>query len=299
MNKVRMIIDILMTVLLPVLMAYSLVGEQAHEILGMLMFGLFVVHHVINRKWWTGLFRGKYNAVRILSTVVNIFLAVFMIMQPVSGILMSKYILKNVTIGGTASVMRTIHMTLAYWGFIMMSFHIGLHARMMVGKVAPKMKTAVRKGVTFLFIIGAVYGVYAFVHRGIVIIPQNQSIQWWRKQKKSCNNLRSLIDACKVYSSMKRYKEHLAKAKNPKLYAAEHADQLSAYDTSLTTLELNKVPTDLVSSDYIGELQKFLQSYEAEAAKIGQQIAENDQMMKEFVKVQRELNAYHNISDEI
>ena len=85
-----MIIDILMTMLLPVLMAYSLVGEQAHEILGMLMFGLFVVHHVImiNRKWWTGLFRGKYNAVRILSTVMNIFLAVFMIMQPVSGILM-------------------------------------------------------------------------------------------------------------------------------------------------------------------------------------------------------------------
>ena len=116
MNKVRMIIDILMTMLLPVLMAYSLVGEQAHEILGVLMFGLFVVHHVINRKWWTGLFRGKYNAVRILSTAVNIFLAVFMIMQPVSGILMSKYILKNVTLGGTASVMRTIHMTLAYWG---------------------------------------------------------------------------------------------------------------------------------------------------------------------------------------
>ena len=79
MNKVRMIIDILMTMLLPVLMAYSLVGEQAHEILGVLMFGFFVVHHVINRKWWTGLFRGKYNAVRILSTAVNIFLAVFMI----------------------------------------------------------------------------------------------------------------------------------------------------------------------------------------------------------------------------
>lgn len=119
------------------------------------------------------------------------------------------------------------------------------------------------------------------------------------KQRKSCNNLRNLIDACKVYSSTKRYKEHLAKAKNPKLYATEHADQLSAYDTALTTLELNKVPVDLVSSDYIGELQKFLQTYEAEAAKIEQQITENDQMLKEFVKVQHELNAYHNISDEI
>ena len=94
-------------------------------------------------------------------------------------------------------------------------------------------------------------------------------------------------------------KEHLDKAKNPKLYATDHADQLSAYDTALTTLELNKVPADLVSSDYIGELQKFLQTYEAEAAEIEQRIAENDQMIKEFVKVQRELNAYHNISDEI
>ena len=130
-----MIIDILMTVLLPILMAYSLVGEQAHEILGVLMFALFIAHHVINRKWWTGLFKGKYSAIRILSTAVNLFLSVFMIVQPVSGILMSKYILKNVTIGGTASVMRAIHMTLAYWGFIMMSFHIGLHARMMVGKL--------------------------------------------------------------------------------------------------------------------------------------------------------------------
>ena len=119
------------------------------------------------------------------------------------------------------------------------------------------------------------------------------------KQRKSCNNLRSLIDACKVYTSTKRYKEHFAKAKNPKLYATEHTDQLSAYDTALTTLELNKVPADLVNFDYIGELQKFLQTYQAEATKIEQQIVENDQMLKEFVKVQHELNAYHNISDEI
>ena len=167
MKKVRMIIDILMTVLLPVLMAYSLVGEQAHEILGLLMFALFIAHHVINRKWWTGLFKGKYNAVRILSTAVNLFLAVFMILQPVSGILMSKHVLKDLTITGTASMMRTIHMTLAYWGFIMMSFHIGLHAKMMAGKMTPKMKPAVRKSMAILFILIAAYGVYAFINRGI------------------------------------------------------------------------------------------------------------------------------------
>ena len=167
MKKVRMTIDILMTVLLPVLMAYSLVGEQAHEILGVLMFALFIAHHVINRKWWAGLFKGKYSAVRILSTAVNLFLAIFMILQPVSGILMSKYVLKDLTIAGTASMMRTIHMTFAYWGFIMMCFHIGLHAKMMVGKLAPEMKPVVRKGMAILFMLIAVYGVYAFINRGI------------------------------------------------------------------------------------------------------------------------------------
>ena len=119
------------------------------------------------------------------------------------------------------------------------------------------------------------------------------------KQEKSCNNLRSLIDACKVYASTKRYKEHLAKAKNSERYAAEHADQLSAYNSAITTLELNKVPTELVGSDYIGELQNFLQNYKAEAAKIEQRITENSQILHDLVKVQHELNSYHNINDEI
>ena len=106
MKKVRMTIDIMMVVLLPLLMAYSLIGENIHEVLGICMFALFIAHHVINRKWWPGIFtpkraeemngghfrhKGKYNAVRILNTVVNLLLAVFMLLQPVSGILMSKY----------------------------------------------------------------------------------------------------------------------------------------------------------------------------------------------------------------
>ena len=59
MKKARMIIDILMVMLLPLLMAYSLIGENIHEVLGVCMFALFIAHHVINRKWWTGLFKGK------------------------------------------------------------------------------------------------------------------------------------------------------------------------------------------------------------------------------------------------
>ena len=135
MKKARKYIDIMMVLLMPFLMAYSLIGENIHEVLGICMFALFIAHHVINRKWWTGIFKGKYNAVRILNTAVNLFLAVFMILQPISGILMSKYVLKEVTISGASSVLRTIHMTLAYWGFILMSFHLGLHIRMISARI--------------------------------------------------------------------------------------------------------------------------------------------------------------------
>ena len=101
------------------------------------------------------------------------------------------------------------------------------------------------------------------------------------------------MDACKVYSSTKRYKEHLAKTKSPEQYAISHAEQLSAYSDALTTLELNKVPLELAGPAYITELQKFLESYEAEAAKIEHQILENRLEEKELSNAQRQLDAYH------
>lgn len=45
---IRIIIDICMTICLLMLMAYSLVGEKAHEWIGMAMLILFVTHHILN-----------------------------------------------------------------------------------------------------------------------------------------------------------------------------------------------------------------------------------------------------------
>ena len=182
MKKARMIIDILMVILLPLLMAYSLIGENIHEVIGICMFAVFLAHHVINRKWWTGLFtpkragevssghfdrKGKYNAIRILNAVINLLLAVYMILQPISGILMSKYVLKEVTINGASATLRTIHMTMAYWGFVLMSFHLGLHVRAVTAPFAKKMNKTVKMVFMILFLIIFVYGVYAFAKRGI------------------------------------------------------------------------------------------------------------------------------------
>ena len=166
-KKIRITIDMLMMIILPLLMAYSLIGETIHEVIGICIFTLFIAHHVINRKWWTGIFKGKYNAGRTMNTTVNLLLAVYMILQPVSGVLMSKYVLKDVTVSGISGTLRTIHMTFAYWGFMLLSFHLGLHVRAVTASLAKKLNKNVKAVLVIIFLIISAYGVYAFVKRGI------------------------------------------------------------------------------------------------------------------------------------
>ena len=53
-GNLRRIIDIGMTVLLLLQMAYQVMGEAAHEWLGMTMTVLVIVHQILNRRWYIG-----------------------------------------------------------------------------------------------------------------------------------------------------------------------------------------------------------------------------------------------------
>ena len=164
MKKNRMIIDIAMTVLLPMLMAYSLIGETFHEIAGTLMLILFIAHNWLNRGFWKGIFKGKYNPQRIFRTVVNVALLVMMILQPFSGIAMSKHIYTFIPTFGISATARQVHLVLAYWGFCLMSLHAGTHLDRMLEKLKKKNAKAAAVPLAAFGII-SVYGIYAFVKR--------------------------------------------------------------------------------------------------------------------------------------
>lgn len=156
---IRRILDAAMVLLLPLLMAYSLVGEAFHEVAGSLMLVLFIIHHWLNRAWWKNLFRGKYRAQRVFQTVLNFFLFLFMILQPLCGILMSKHLYTFLPTVNLSSLARAIHLPLANWGFVLMSLHAGTH----LGTMLPK-----KKGIVLSFLSAlSLYGVYAFFKRQI------------------------------------------------------------------------------------------------------------------------------------
>lgn len=121
------IMDCLMAVLLPLLMAYSLVGEAVHEWLGIAMLLLFLGHHALNWRWYRSLPRGKWSPARVLQTAVNAALLLVMAGLAVSGIIMSRYVFSFLPVQGGRSFARTLHMLSAYWGFCAMSLHLGLH----------------------------------------------------------------------------------------------------------------------------------------------------------------------------
>lgn len=170
MKKFRMIIDALMTLALLFLMAYNLIGNVTHEIIGTIIMILFIVHHLLNRKWIKSVFKGKYTPFRMVQTFLAIFVLIAMLMQMISGIILSKHIFSFVDLNGLTGIARTMHLLGAYWGLILMSLHLGLHWNMMISPVTGKLKKQSKaKKVLFAlpsFLIAA-YGVYAFVTRNI------------------------------------------------------------------------------------------------------------------------------------
>ena len=161
-KTIRSVVDLSMILLLLAQMAYALIGERYHEINGTVMLLLFLAHHFLNRKWTASVFRGKYTARRMIQTALDLLLLAFMIAQPLSGILMSKYLYTFIQIGNISAAAREIHLFLGYWGFVLMSIHLGLHMDMMLpaafrGKIAGR-----------IAVLGiSLYGIYAYIRREI------------------------------------------------------------------------------------------------------------------------------------
>lgn len=157
----RRLVDAAMVLLLPLLMAYSLIGERFHEIAGTAMLCLFLAHHWLNRAWLKNLRHGRYTSQRVFQTVLNMLLLLFMIVQPLCGILMSKHLYAFLPTEGLSAAARAIHLPLANWGFVLMSLHAGTH----LGSMLPKGKA--KTGVLGCLAAVSVYGVYAFNKRQI------------------------------------------------------------------------------------------------------------------------------------
>lgn len=177
----KIAVDSFMTAALLLLMTYELIGQAAHEWIGIGMLVLFVLHHILNETWSRNLRKGKYTRLRIIQTILVVFVLFSMLGSMVSGVILSRHALSFLPIHRERAFARTLHMISAYWGFVWMSLHLGFHWNIMMGMAGKLVKrpSAARKWLlrAAAFLISG-YGVYAFIKRdiGSYMLFQNQFV---------------------------------------------------------------------------------------------------------------------------
>ena len=191
MGKIRMAIDIAMTVLSIILMGgnHLFPADIVHEILGIGLFVLWAVHIVLNRRWYGTLFHGKYNSYRIMQTVINCCILICTIFLMISGIILSNHVFTFLNIQGGLGFARIAHLLASHWYYLFMSLHIGLHVGMIANKLChsrastresseteiigsspimtKKQKPIMTLVGKILLALACAYGIYAFIVRGV------------------------------------------------------------------------------------------------------------------------------------
>lgn len=165
----RLLLDIPLLVLLPFTVCYMYTEWRLHECLGTAMCVGVVLHHVINRRWFLSLGKGKYNLARVLTTVVDMLLLVDVVLLLVSGVCISLYVFAWTNLCDLhLPAMQQLHLCAGYWALVLMGLHLGQHMPQMLGMMRlTRLHKAVRRGFLLLFVLMAGFGVCAFVQEDI------------------------------------------------------------------------------------------------------------------------------------
>ena len=173
-QRLRLTIDIIMTIFSIILMGgnYLFPADIVHEILGVGLFVLWAVHITLNRRWYGAIFRGKYNAYRVMQTVINCCILICTIFLMISGIILSNHVFAFLGIESGLGFARVAHLLASHWYYLFMSLHIGLHVGMIANTIKQKRNagdnSSARKIICrILLVLACAYGIYAFITRGV------------------------------------------------------------------------------------------------------------------------------------
>ena len=167
----KLALDVLMLSLILVEFAYGLTGSTIHELLGLSLLGLFLVHGGWNWAWFRVLFKGRYTTLRRVNLAVNTLLLTSALVMLASGIVNSDLLFQATDIE-LDWIPREIHTTSANWFLILMAAHLGLHWKLVMneaGRIAGINEPAPTRRMVLgvLAALIAIVGAYASVERSL------------------------------------------------------------------------------------------------------------------------------------
>ncbi len=163
-RALKLALDAVMLVLLVLMYRKQVISMAFHEIGGLALIGLFVIHNLINGRWITATTRklfakGTPGMVRARYIVDALLLIAFLTVG-ITGVLINKTLF-TLHVGGNA---KTLHYFASAVAIILMGVHLGLHADYIFGKLFKKGANQIAKIITAVLLTGLVaFGGYSLV----------------------------------------------------------------------------------------------------------------------------------------
>lgn len=167
-RRVKILVDIAMYVLMVYLLGYRAgSGLLRHGVMGCGLFGLFLLHHILNLGWYRGLGSGRYPLGRVLFVGTDMLLMGGMGLMAASAVMMSGdvFAVSPFTVTQRARDLHNLGMS---WGFVLMGVHLGLHTRGFLGKIYRNMRETIFAYVyDLVFLLVLAGGSWCFFRSGM------------------------------------------------------------------------------------------------------------------------------------
>ena len=137
-RALKLVLDAIMLVLLVLMYKKQVISLSFHEIGGLALIGLFVIHHLVNGRWIaaaTKRFFSKSTSGFVRACyLVNVLLLLAFLTVGVTGALISKVVFSLHVAGN----FKTLHYFSSALAVVLMGVHLGLHANYIFGKLFQK-----------------------------------------------------------------------------------------------------------------------------------------------------------------
>lgn len=202
----KLILDIIMTIIMIILMGYTVSGALIHEILGISVLILIVIHNALNIKWISAIIKNKSKGLNYkiyLRLIINILMTINSIFLAVTSVVISRNLFAFLNISHS-NIWSSLHGLSAYIEIAMISIHVGLHWSMIMSafrnmfnlKDKSSIRTASLRVIAFLL---AALGVKASFSRGITLnLPSNE-----KEDLKNADNIKTGTTSNSTYSKDK------------------------------------------------------------------------------------------------
>lgn len=160
----KLIVDLLLFVFMILEFSRSYLSSWSHELFGILLLVLMLLHLYLNRIYLKNIFKGKYNSKRLIMAAVNLSFVIVFSLSLIFGILSSEDILGFLNLRNSSII--KFHKIFSYLSVVLVGLHLGLNLNVMLINLQNLIKKRLILEIFKLIII--VYGIYSFFKHDIL-----------------------------------------------------------------------------------------------------------------------------------